>query len=237
MSISRTQTTRSHSARPGRLRSTVLATGALTALLVVAAPLAASAHVSLEPGEAPTGGSTVLTFSVGHGCDGSATTALVFDIPEEVAGLKPTAKAGWDIAVTEETITYTAQTPLADGIRDTVELQVSLDDAAPAGTTIAFPVTQLCEVGETAWVEIAAEGEDAHALDAPAPTLTVTEAVADSGHGDHGAEATDETDATAAVAPSTDVIALVVAIGALVLAAAALIAALAAVVRQRGARG
>jgi uncharacterized protein YcnI len=173
-----------------------------SAFLVVAAPLAASAHVSVTPSSAPAGQTAQLTFSVGHGCDGSATTALTFTIPEEIISVTPTVNPNWDVTKTNvdlaEPITdahgnalaqrvgevvYTAHQPLADGFRDTVTLQLILPEDA-AGETIAFPVVQTCEVGETAWTEIAADGEDAHELDAPAPTVTVTDASAsEAAHG------------------------------------------------------
>ena len=46
------------------------------------APLAASAHVHVNPGTASAGGTETLTFSFSHGCDGSPTTALAIDIPD-----------------------------------------------------------------------------------------------------------------------------------------------------------
>ena len=52
-------------------------------------------------------------------------------------------------------------------------------------TQIAFPVTQLCgAAGKVVWDEIAAEGQNAHSLAHPAPTITVTPAGA-GGHHDH----------------------------------------------------
>lgn len=80
-------------------------------------------------------------------------------------------------------VVYTATTPLEDGFRDTVTLQLTLP-AEAEGTTIAFPVLQTCEAGETNWSEIAADGQDPHDLAAPAPTIDVTAA-----EDDHSADA------------------------------------------------
>ncbi len=47
-------------------------------------------------------------------------------------------------------------------------------------------MVQTCEEGETAWVELADDGEDPHELENPAPTVTIGEAEND-GHGDDDA--------------------------------------------------
>ncbi|WP_394553160.1 YcnI family protein [Agromyces sp. MMS24-JH15] len=169
------------------------------ALLALAAPLAAQAHVTVDPTSASAGSYTVLTFSVGHGCDGASTTALSFDVPEPILSVTPTIVPGWTAekvletldepaegahgeSVTERVgrVTYTAATPLPDGFRQTFQLQVFLPEDA-AGETLEFPVLQSCEVGETSWSESAVDGaEPEH----PAPALAVGEATADA-H-DHG---------------------------------------------------
>ena len=174
-----------------------LVVGALAgAALVVAMPLAASAHVNVTPSSTAAGSTSQLTFGVGHGCDGSPTTALSFTIPEEFVSVTPNVNPNWtvekimvDLAepITDAygnslvqrvgQVVYTAKTPLADGFRDTVTLQTTLPEDAD-GTVIAFPVLQSCEVGQTDWSQVAAEGEDPHELEHPAPTLTVTPAEA-----------------------------------------------------------
>ena len=169
------------------------------AALAVAAPLAAAAHVSVTPSSTAAGSTTQLTFAVGHGCDGSATTALTFTIPEEIVSVTPTVHPNWtaekvlvDLAepITDAygtslvervgQVVYTANTPLEDGFRDTVTLQLTLPEDAE-GSTLTFPVLQTCEVGETNWSEVAGKGEDPHDLDHPAPTVDVTTAEGD-GH-------------------------------------------------------
>lgn len=44
------------------------------------------------------------------------------------------------------------------------------------GETLHFPTVQRCEKGETAWIEIPAEGESADELESPAPQVTLTAA-------------------------------------------------------------
>ena len=174
--------------RIARLTAAGLAGGAL---LVLAAPLAASAHVTVTPSGTAAGSYTVLTFAFSHGCDGSPTTALAIDIPESIESVSPTLNPNWTIEKVADgdrtaQVVYTAITPVEDGYRDTIELSLQLPEDA-AGETLAFPVLQTCAEGETNWNELAEEG--AEEPESPAPTIVVTEATGDE-HG-HGA-ATDD---------------------------------------------
>ncbi|HEY9309832.1 MAG TPA: YcnI family protein [Microbacterium sp.] len=167
--------------------------------LALAAPLAASAHVHVTPEAAAAGGTETLTFSFSHGCDGSPTTALAVDIPEGVGNATPVVQGGWTITRdlgadgVPTRVVYTPDTPVEDGLKATVSMDVLFTEAA-AGTTLAFPVTQTCAEGETAWTQIAEDGEDPHDLDAPAPLVEVG-AVADDPDAGHaaGAEGADHT--------------------------------------------
>ncbi|QEO15022.1 YcnI family protein [Agromyces intestinalis] len=238
--------------RIARLTAAGLGAGALFALAAV--PLAASAHVTVTPGDAPAGASAVLTFSVGHGCDGSPTTALTVDIPENVLSVTPTVKPGWTVekvmvpldepaegahgdTVTERVgqVVYTAETPLPDGYRDTIEVQVRTPDDA-AGTTLAFPVLQTCVEGETNWADLPTD--DGAEPESPAPTIAVTEAAADEhgastasgGHDGHDAsgDAAASTDASQPAASEPDVLARVLGIGGLVVGVVGIVLAIAA---------
>ncbi|TYL52087.1 YcnI family protein [Nocardioides sp. BGMRC 2183] len=204
------------------LRRTLLpigATGAATAILALAVTPVASAHVGVTPSDTGAGAYTVLTFSVPHGCDGSPTTEVAIQMPEEVPAVTPTRNSFYTVETKVETldepitdahgneitervaqVVYTAKTPLPDGERDTLELSLQLPDAA--GETIAFPVIQTCVKGETGWTEVAADGGSEDDLEHPAPTVTITEAAED-GHGaeaaadesaDEGAEAASDAD-------------------------------------------
>lgn len=145
----------------------------------------ASAHVEVTPSTTVAGEYALLTFSVPHGCDGSATTKVAIDIPEGIDVVTPTVNDGWTIEKQTEPVpgegtendrtsrvTYTAKTPLPDGYRDAFELSVPLP--TEAGRTLRFPTMQTCEKGETNWNQVAKEGEDEEDLEAPAPSITLT---------------------------------------------------------------
>ncbi|MFB9165152.1 YcnI family protein [Arthrobacter psychrochitiniphilus] len=204
--------------RFSRTLKTTLAVGATSTLMLLGLG-SASAHVSATPTETAAGSYSLVTFSVGHGCDGSPTTALTITLPDELNSATPTVNPNWTISTTSEkldtprtlangskisermaSITYTAKTPLVDHERDTFTLSVQLPDAV--GTTLHFPTLQKCEVGQTDWKEIPAAGADHDSVDAPAPELTVTAAVAE-GDG-HGAPAADAAPGAAASVQKSD---------------------------------
>ncbi len=181
-----------------RLGAPAAAAAAVTFL--VAAP--ASAHVTVTPTETAAGAYTVLTFSVGHGCEGSPTNKITIQVPEGINTVTPTRQPFYDVKVTKEklaepvkdahgnelterdaTIVYTAKTPLPDGQRDAFEVSLQLPEEEG---TLAFPTVQTCEKGETAWVEETPEGATEEP-ESPAPAFEVTAAEAEDGHG-HGAE-------------------------------------------------
>ncbi|POH66501.1 MULTISPECIES: YcnI family protein [Cryobacterium] len=211
-----------------KLSTPVFAATALfgAGLLALSAPLAASAHVDVEPSSTAAGSYSLLTFSLGHGCDGSATTGITIDIPDTITSVTPTINPGWDITpLTDGQVSYTALTPLADGLRTTFVLSLQIPEDAAVGDTLAFPVLQSCEVGETDWSEAVVEGETEPAH--PAPSLTVTEAGAESGHGHNAAAAADDAAATEPTA-TDDVLARLLGIGGLIVGAVGLVVAVAA---------
>lgn len=168
---------------------------AVTGGLLFAAPIAAHAHVGVTPDTAEPGASSVLTFAFSHGCAGSPTTALEFEIPDGVSNVAPTVQAGWTIDVERaendsvQRIVYTADQPIEDHMRATVSMSARFSPET-AETSVAFPVVQHCVEGESAWVEVG-EGDaaDAHdELESPAPVVAVGAATAGgagNGH-DHG---------------------------------------------------
>jgi periplasmic copper chaperone A len=195
-----------------RLGAPLAAAAAVT--LVAAAP--ASAHVSVSPSDATAGAFTVLTVSVPHGCDGSPTTRIEMQIPEQILEVTPTRNPFYEVEakvtelddpvtdgdgneVTERTssVVYTADEPLPDGMRDTFELSFQVPDVA--GETLTFPTVQTCAKGETAWIEVPEEGQDAEELESPAPAFEVLPAE------ESGAEATATSDSVQeASAETTD---------------------------------
>ena len=239
-----------------KLKKTAITLSAIGAgaLLALGGPLAASAHVMVEPSSTAAGSYSVLTFAFSHGCDGSPTSAVAITMPDGIGSVAPTINPGWDVSVetdradtsenpTVSQVVYTAKAPVADGLRDTLAVSVKLPDDA-AGQTLAFPVVQTCLDGETDWVDL--QSGDAEP-DYPAPVIMVTEAVAGGGHG-HGdatADAADEgtdqateghSDAAnrSSEAAQPDVLARVFGLGGLGLGAIGLVLGVAAL-RKRGA--
>lgn len=190
--------------RTSTTRSRVVAGVVAGVALVLAAPLAASAHVHVSPEESAAGATTRLGFSFSHGCDDSPTTAVVLTIPDGVDGVTPVLDGAWHITRTvgddgiATQVTYTAVTPVESGVSASVSLDVIFASSAE-NTTVAFPVLQQCVVGETDWAEVAEDGQDAHDLASPAPVVTVgaIASAADHGHSDTDADDTGDTDATA----------------------------------------
>lgn len=187
--------------------------------LGLAAP--SSAHVSITPSETAAGSSTVLTLSNGHGCEGSPTTEITISMPEGINAVTPTRHPLYDVTkqmvtldepvtdahgneITERvgSVVYTAKTALPDGYRDAFELSLQLPETP--GETLAFPVVQTCEVGENAWVEVPADGQDPEELERPAPTVTITEATGGDHHGEEAAEEPAESEESAAPDDSGD---------------------------------
>lgn len=183
---------------PPFTRTFVTGAAGLAAVLTLATALPAQAHVSVTPSTTAAGAYSVLTFSVGHGCNGSATTSLTFKIPEALVTVTPTVNPNWTIEKKMETlpspvddghggeytervdqVVYRARTPLADGYRDTVALSLKLPETPDA--TLVFPVIQTCEQGRTNWTQTVAEGQPEP--ESPAPFLTLTEAEPAAGHG------------------------------------------------------
>lgn len=197
-----------------RLLSRTLLTGFVAGAAVIGMSGPAAAHVGVSAADTTAGSYTLLTFSVPHGCEGEATTAVAIQIPEPLYSVTPTVNPNWHVelvpAELDEPITdshgnevterisevvYTAHTPLPDGHRDAFELSLRLPEET-AGRTLAFPVVQTCGDTEHPWIQIAEEGQDPDALDSPAPVIEVTaaeEAAADAGEAPAApAEAADE---------------------------------------------
>ncbi|WP_048648626.1 DUF1775 domain-containing protein [Nitratireductor soli] len=166
----------------------------------------AAAHAVLETPTAPAGGYKAVV-TIPHGCDGEPTNSVRIDIPEGFVSVKPMPKAGWTLAVEEGDYAKSYQVhgkavasgvtavtwsdgALPDGQFDEFALRGTLASVEP-GQKLFFRTVQTCASGEVAWIEIPAEGQDAHALEHPAPGLTIL--AADTGmaaHHAHGDQAT-----------------------------------------------
>ncbi|MDN4642958.1 YcnI family protein [Arthrobacter sp. PsM3] len=208
------------------LRRTLTATAVAggTAALMLAGISGASAHVGVTPDKTTANSYALLTFGIPHGCEESGTTKVTITLPAELNDAQPTVNPNWTAAkVTEQLaepkklpdgssitkrtsqIVYTAKAPLEPALRDALVLSVKLPDIA--GKTLYFPTLQNCEVGQTDWSQLPAEGQDPHSLKAPAPSVTVTAAAADAaadGHSAHAASASDPAAETVQAAAVND---------------------------------
>lgn len=175
--------------------------------LTLGGAAAAQAHVGISTPTPEAGASVIATVSVPHGCGNSPTTKIAIQMPDGINSVTPTRNSFYDVEAVTETldpaitdshgnpiteriseVIYTANTPLPSPQRDAFELSLQLPDDA-AGEALYFPVVQTCEEGESAWVQLPAEGQDPHELELPAPAITVV-AASDAGHG-HDAAAAD----------------------------------------------
>lgn len=176
------------------INKNLLRTGAATFAasgLIAAAAFSASAHVTISPDKTDAGSYALLTVSVPHGCGSSPTNEVAIQIPQAFTSVTPTVNPGWDVEVVKEQlaepiddghggeltervseIVYRTDSPLAPDHRDAFVLSAKLPEAA--GETLYFPTVQTCTDGESAWVEIPAEGADPHDLELPAPAFEVT---------------------------------------------------------------
>lgn len=176
------------------------------ALLALAAPTAASAHVSASATSAAPGAYTVVTLSVPHGCEGSPTQVVTIDIPESVPSVTPTINPLWTVEkvmvplgepvessygepLTERVgqVVYTSTSGgLEDGFRDVFALSLQLPQGEE-GEAVEFRTTQTCTEGTAVW-----EGEDV-------PSVVLAGA-AEAGHGASDAAPSDEETATTTAA-------------------------------------
>ena len=168
-------------------KRSILAAGA--AALLASSP--AAAHVVLSQTQAPAGSYYVAYLRVGHGCAGSATTALRVEIPPELPVVRPQPKPGWTLKIEHAPLTppvrgeggrmlaerVSAITwsggPLPDDQWD--EFGVSAKLPARTGP-LYLPAVQTCVQGESRWVETPSPGDPGRKLSRPAPVVTLTPA-------------------------------------------------------------
>lgn len=197
--------TRSSLRTRARLSAGILAGAAL----VLAAPLAASAHIHVTPEESAAGTSTRLAFSFSHGCEDSPTTSVAITIPEGIDGVTPVLDGAWTISRDlgsdgiPTKVTFTAVNPVESGVSATVALDVIFASSA-ADTAVAFPIRQTCATGETDWSEVPAEGQSEDDLAAPAPVVAVGAVSAGGGHGHQSGDGDGDADAVGATDHGTD---------------------------------
>jgi periplasmic copper chaperone A len=222
-----------------KLMTLIAAAGAL------ALPAAASAHVTLQPEEAPAGGFTRLDVRVPNERDDAATEKVEVKMPDGFVFASYEPAAGWKVDVSMEkladpveshgseideqlkTITWTATEPSAaiqpGQFRD-FGLSVGMPESAAPGDELTFPSLQTYDSGEVVrWIG-APDSEE------PAPQVLVTEPIQPEHGAAAGSEGAGESDVSAAGVSEDDdgaptwlvVVALVVGLAGLATGAAAL---------------
>ena len=143
----------------------------------------ASAHIGIAgPGFADT--NQVITFSVGHGCEGSDTRSVRVEIPSEVASVRAVdsnlGRASVELDDAGLVTSVTWEKPESDvlpGDTNYYTLALRLRVPNQPFTTLHFPAYQTCQTADGALIEVAwsaavsedevPEGEE------PAPALTI----------------------------------------------------------------
>ncbi|HKE77396.1 MAG TPA: YcnI family protein [Acidimicrobiales bacterium] len=175
-------------------RALVVAAGAVLAV----APMA-SAHVTVNPGEAAQGGFAALSFRVPNEQQDADTTSVEVNIPTDhpIASVSVKPLAGWTYKVETAKLDTPIKTDDGDEVSEAVskitwtggtikpgEFQEFEISAGPLPETdqVSFPTIQTYSKGEPVrWIDKTVEGqpEPEH----PAPTLKLVK-----GTGDHDAE-------------------------------------------------
>ena len=121
-------------------------------LAVLALPGAALAHVTAAPNAVEAGSRPQVSFRVGHGCEGAATTALKIDIPAGVEEARPRPVAGWTLEIAKDkdghatSITWRGKLP--DDQFDAFEIAFRAPDKE---TKLTFAALQTCGAKHAEW--------------------------------------------------------------------------------------
>lgn len=165
----------------------------LAAAVAALAVAPASAHVTLEKGEAPVGSTYKAVLRVPHGCAGKPTNVVRIKLPQGYYAVKPMPKPGWTLekVVGKYEKPYNNHgTEMTEGVTEVVwsggnlpddeydefVVRGSLGPDLAVGSTLYFPVVQECPDGAAErWIEIPAAGQAGDALEMPAPGLKLLE--------------------------------------------------------------
>lgn len=214
------------------------------ALLALAAPLAASAHVTINPNAAEAGAYTVITVKVPNESATATTTKVELSLPEDTpfTSVRYVPVAGWSAELVTETlpepvtvgdneiteaitsVIWTAEpgSEIADGQLQQFSVSVG---AVPDTGSVVLPAAQFYSDGSVVnW-----DSEEADA-EYPAPVLYINDEAPGDHHASSGSdhdEAGEEADASAAASAdantsSDDVLARILGLGGLLLGAAGL---------------
>jgi uncharacterized protein len=171
--------------------------------IVVTAPLA-SAHVTVNPGEAPKGGFAKLAFRVPNERDDAGTTSVEVNLPQDhpIPNVSVRPKDGWTYQVETRTLDQPLEGDEGEETTEVVskitwtggviqpgqfdEFEVSVGPLPDDADQIMFPTLQTYQGGEVVrWIdEPLPSGEEP---EHPAPLLTLVDAPDE--HGGSGDEA------------------------------------------------
>ena len=249
-------TTRS-SSRPAVAVRAAAALGA-AALLTLAAPLAASAHVRVNPAQVDAGSYATLTFKVPTESATAGTVGLTVDLPTDTpfTSVSYQPLPGWTTVVTTGTlpepveidgatvteapteVTWTADPGTQVGPGEFQQFVISAG-AVPETGSITLPAHQTYSDGSVVdWAdETPASGEEP---EFPAPVLYVEDAPPADEHGGHdmsGGAAVAAGDDSSSDGSASDSVALGLGIGGLALGAVALVVSVVALTRRPRAAG
>jgi uncharacterized protein YcnI len=178
--------------KPVRRTATRLALGlAAAGAAVVALPLAAQAHVEVQPGAVPGGDFAVVALRVPNERDDASTTKLRVILPQDhpLGSVQTTAMPGWKVqtatrklakpiemfgAKVDRVVSQVTWTATQGGVRpgQFQDFELSLGQLPKSGQ-LTFTAIQTYSGGEQVrWNEVSADGaaEPEH----PAPTLQIT---------------------------------------------------------------
>jgi periplasmic copper chaperone A len=171
------------------LRSVIMRVLVIASMVAATFAASAQAHVVFNQTNVAPAALTTLELRVTHGCNGSPTKEVRLKLPNGVTRVTPRALAGWQVAETKrplqtpvvmhgETITQTVDTIVWSGgsFPDFAYQQFEVRAMMPnaPGTTLYFPVEQICENGSTSWSQIPATPAGWGALREPAPFVTLS---------------------------------------------------------------
>lgn len=171
-----------------RRRAAVIAAVSTAAVLALAAP--ASAHVSVQPGQAEQGGYAGVTFRVPNEDDAAGTTKLEINLPEDkpLTSVRTRPLAGWTATVEKRTlptpitshgkqiteavskVTWTADAGVRINPGQYEDFEVSMGQLPTDTDQLVFKALQTYDNGNVVrWIDVpAADGKEP---EKPAPTL------------------------------------------------------------------
>ena len=229
-----------------RILSRTLVGAAATVALMVSAPMAASAHVTVSPNSAEPGSYTSVQFRVPNESDSAATVRVEIELPTDTPFLSVLYQPvpGWTVTVTDGILpepvevngSIVTEAPVSITFEATgggiapgqfQNLTVSLGPVPEVGS-IVLPAVQTYDDGTIAEWTATPEQLEADDTLSPAAVLYVTDApvdhhgaTTDAEHGEPHATTATSDESGAGLAVGLSIAGLVVAAGAAVLAAIA----------------